>query len=345
MSVNATTREDYYWKKFGPSLSRPSFTEPQEGIISIETQARDTTGIELNTDSIARKEVIDSLQNCYPYIIPQEKSNAATPTADYISNWQNYPDFNENSPHQTIKTYSIKEMYPGENGILIPQRIQTEIWFTPLLFLIFLIYGLIFSRKKKFLLQDLKEFCSLSLRSESYRDDSFSDNSRSKILSMIAGIINISLFSFFATSRFLNHETENFSFVLPLVLVITILFILFKIATIKVICYVFFDKIRSSAWSKTFQSFILFFGIALIPSVLCLSFGPTSWITPVIYTGLFAYICLSILYLSKITTFFYKSTSSLFYLILYLCTLEILPTFIFLGGLINVITNNGIIVR
>ena len=302
-----------------------------------------------NTDTIiVEAEIaVDSFvwQNLYPYLILQEDSSAV-PAPDDLSDWQITSDFNEHFFNLLSgkKTLSIKEVYPGESGMSIYQGIQTEIWFTPLLFLLFVSYGLVFPRKKKTLFQDMKEFFTLSFRNETFREDFYADNFRSKILLVMAGIVNISLFSFFAINHILPYEAGNFTLILSLLLAVTFLYVLFKTAMIKLICYVFFDKNLSSTWTKTFYSFILFWGISLIPIVLCLSFGPTTWITPVVYTGLFVYICLSILYLSKITAFFFKDTSSLFYLILYLCSLEILPALIFLGGLINVITNNGIII-
>ena len=351
MSVNVATKEDSYWKKFEPSLSWSDFIEkPQEGTDSVPQIQTPDTEIQLNTDTIVEAEIItDSLvsQNPYPYIIlPEDSSAISFPVPDYLSNWQINFDFNEYFLNQLLskKTLSIKEVYPGEEGIPIHRGIQTEIWFTPLLFLLFVSYGLVFLRKKKILFQDMKEFFTLSFRNETFREDFYADNFQSRILLVITGIVNISLFSFFTINHILHYEAKNFILILFLLLVVTILYVLFKTAMIKLICYVFFDKNLSSSWTKTFHSFILFLGIFLIPIVLCLSFGPTTWITSVVYIGLFFYICLSIFYLSKITTFFFRDTSSLFYLILYLCSLEILPALIFLGGLINVITNNGIIV-
>jgi hypothetical protein len=284
-----------------------------------------------------------SLQNPYSYIVlPEDSSTVVFPAVDF-SNWLIPSGFNEyfSLPAHSKKTLSIKEAYPGKSGDPIHRGIQTEIWFTPLLFLVFFCYGLIFFRRKKILLLDFQELFTFSFRSDVFREESSADNSRSKVLPIFAGIVNISLFSFFAIS---DHETENFTLVLFLLLIITVLYILFKIAAIRLTCYVFFDNSLFTAWIKAFYSLILFTGIALIPVVLCLSFAPAIWITPVIYTGLFLCICLSILYLSKIITFFLGNVSSLFHLILYLCSLEILPAFIFLKGLMEAVSSNGIII-
>jgi len=329
MPENIVTEEDY----FASPLSWSDFVEEyQEETVSVSQIRIPDTEYRLN---IQKEVTIDTLtlQNSYPYLILPKDSNTTT---DDFSNWQIAFDFNEYFSNQPIreKTFFAKEI----EWIPIHRGIQAKIWFTPLLFLMFVCYGLIFFRKKKALLQDFKELFTFSFRNEVFKKDSFVDNSQSRISLVISGIVNISLFSFFAVTRLLNHDTKHFTLILFLLLIMTILYILFKIAITKLIYYVFFDKSLFAIWQKTFYSFILFLGISLIPIVLCLSFGPTMWITPIIYIGLFFCICFSILYLSKITLFFLQGAPSLFYLILYLCTLEILPTLIFLRELINVIT-------
>ena len=240
--------------------------------------------------------------------------------------------------HPEEKIHLKQEIYPGKEGKPIHQGIQTETWFTPLLFLMFVAYGLTFFRKKKILLQDVKEFFSFSFGNDTFKKDFSLDNFQSRALLFIAGIVNISLFSFFAITRFLKCDVENFTLTLLLLFTLTVLYVLFKIAAIKLICYIFFDKNYSSIWTKTFYSSIRFMGIILIPIVLYISFGPAIGITSVVYIGLSLCICILILYISKITAFFFQNASSLFYLILYLCSLEILPALIFLKELINVIT-------
>ena len=296
-----------------------------------------------NVVAIEDSITIDSfpLSNSYLYIV-EDSSTVVFSGVDF-SKWTTLYDFKEHFPFpaHSKKILSIKDAYPGKSGTPIHRGIQTEIWFTPLLFLVFFCYGFVFFRKKKALLQDLKELFTFSFRNDASREESSADNFHSRILLVIAGIVNISLFSFFAIS---DPDTENFTLVLSLLLIMTILFILFKIMAIRLICYVFFDKSLFSAWIKAFYSLVLFSGIALIPVILCRSFGPVTWINPVMYTGYILCICLSILYLSKIATFFLRNVSSLFHLILYLCSLEILPAYIFLKGLINAVNSNGIII-
>ena len=318
-------------------LSWSGFTEkPQEeGTASVpqiwvqDAETQFSTNTPITADSLAS-------QNPYQYILLPEEND--TSVSGYLSNWHIDFEFNACFFNQFFskKTFFTEKVPPPRiEGIPIYQGIQTEIWFTPLLFLIFVSYGLIFFRKKKMLLYDFKE---LFTGNEIFRKDSFVDNSQSRISLVISGIINISLFSFFALTHFSGHDVQNITLTLFLLLTITTLYVLFKITMSKLISYVFFNESLFSFWVKTFYSFILFLGISLIPIVLCLSFGPTAWITPVIYMGLFCCICLSILYIFKITTFFFQGIPSLFYLILYLCTLEILPFLIFLKELINIVT-------
>jgi len=282
------------------------------------------------------------LQESYPYIFFQESGEIVDSTTTAPSNRTINFGFNEYFPlaNDTQKIL-IKEAYPGKYGDINYKRAQTEIWFTPLMFLMFLCYGFVLLRKKKVLLQDIKEFFTFTHRNETLREETFIDNFQSRILLSVSGILNITLFSFYAIDWYLHYPTKNFTLVLSLILLLTLLYVLLKLSTIKLICYVFFNKNLSYFWTKTFYSFIIFFGITLIPVVLCLYFGPATIVMPVVNIGLILTICFSISYLSKITSFFFRGISSLFYLILYLCSLEILPAIIFGYCLTNIITNNG----
>jgi hypothetical protein len=306
--------------------------------------------IELHTDSIAETGIaIDSLGVLYPYIVVFQEDSLClnSSVSEHLAGWKNPSGINAQLftilPGKKVNilaeknTHSIKDMYPGQEGTPVYRGIQTEIWFTPLMFLMFIAYGLVFFRKKKMLLQDIKEFFTLSFKSDAFKKNSFTDNYRSKIVLTCTGIINISLFAFFAVSRLFNYDTENIPLVFVLLLAATTLYLWFKIAMIKLICYVFLDKRSSFIGRKTFYSLFRFLGILLIPVVLFLAFGSIAGSIPVIYAGLFFGICLLILYISKITAFFFQDVFSLFYLILYLCTLEILPVIIFLNELISIV--------
>ena len=234
------------------------------------------------------------------------------------------------------KTYAVRKEYPRIEGKIIYGGIQAEFWFTPLLFLLFFGYGLIFFRRKKILEQDLKEFFAFSRRTDLFRGESFADSSQARVALETLGIVMISLFLYFLTIDLLGDRIERFYIVLPLFFGFTLLYVLSKVAAVRLICYVFFDRNVSLKWTRTFNSFILFVGIGLIPVILFLSFSPASWYTVMIYVGICLYVGLFVLYLFHLATFFFKSVSSLFYLILYLCSLEVLPAVILYIGLTSV---------
>ena len=80
------------------------------------------------------------------------------------------------------------------------------------------------------------------------------------------------------------------------------------------------------------KSFLLSFAKLLI--AVLLSYGPAIMVRGALWIGIFICGLAVILYLYKIFEFFFTGVTSLFYLILYLCTLEILPTVVFVWGLI-----------
>jgi hypothetical protein len=255
-----------------------------------------------------------------------------------------YKDSLGMSMSESIKTRSIKDEYPGFEAKPLPQVLQNQTWFTPLLFILFFCYGLVLIRKKKTLTEEIKRFFTSSEKSDiNYRGDSFTDSSQTRSFLIILGVINISLFSFFTISELFDYKTENYVLVITFSIVLIFIYLLFKIATIKLIGYVFFDNYLSAKWIRSFNSFVLFLGIVLIPVILLLAFGSASCFNPVIYAGLFLSFCLFILYLFQVVTFFFQGFYSLFYLILYLCSLEILPLIALLWGLITVSKNYNLI--
>ncbi len=202
--------------------------------------------IKLHTDTIAEPEIaIDSLFLPYPYgiILAEDSCAVSSSVSGYWAIWQNPSGFNAHLFNllPPKKTHSIKEMYPGQEGTPVHRGIQTEVWFTPLLFLMFIGYGLVFFRKKKLLLQDMKEFFMLFLKSGAFKKNTFTDNYRSKVVLTCAGIINISLFAFFALSRQpFNHDTESYLLTFALLLAATTLYLWFKITMIKLLSFKFF---------------------------------------------------------------------------------------------------------
>ena len=116
------------------------------------------------------------------------------------------------------------------------------------------------------------------------------------------------------------------------------LYYLFQLATYSLVGYVFTDKINSSQWIKGFNASHIFLGFTLIIPTMVSIFYPTTTDTMVsLSIGL--YVIARLTFIFKGFRIFYNKIYSLFYFILYLCTLEIIPV-IFMYGIAQKIFGN-----
>lgn len=116
------------------------------------------------------------------------------------------------------------------------------------------------------------------------------------------------------------------------------IYYLFQLLIYSLIGYVFIDKISSSQWIKGFNSSHIFLGFALIiPTVVSIFYPETT--ETMITIACILYIIARLMFISKGFRIFYHKIHSLFYFILYLCTLEIIPV-IFVYGISQYIIHN-----
>jgi hypothetical protein len=317
-----------------PEPVRPTveYSEPIFSVPVVDSALRQTNAMQATAGSIDTN-LLKKVNNNINYISLFQQGELPSfpiiPNDSFLINRTLFPTEDT--------TRSIKNEYPGMEGKALPNTLQHQVWFTPLLFIMFFCYGVVLIRKKKTLAEEIKRFFTTSEGSNiSYLGNSFSDSSQTRSFLVILGVINISLFSFYSVSELFEYKIESYVLVLTFYIVLIFIFLFFKLITIKLISYVFFDISVSAKWTRSFNSFILFPGIILIPVILLLSYGPSSWIYTIIYIGIFVCFCFFILYLFQVITFFFQGVYSLFYLILYLCTLEFLPLIALLWGLVRV---------
>lgn len=102
------------------------------------------------------------------------------------------------------------------------------------------------------------------------------------------------------------------------------LYYLFQLAIYSMVGYVFADKNGATQWIKGFNASQIFLGFTLIlPSVISIFYPTTSGAMLTIASIL--YVVARLTFIFKGFRIFYKNLYSLFYFILYLCTLEIIP--------------------
>ena len=113
---------------------------------------------------------------------------------------------------------------------------------------------------------------------------------------------------------------------------------IFQLISYSLVGYTFADGINSSQWVKGFNASHIFLGFALIiPTVASIFYPTTSSTMWGIAVSL--YVIARLLFIFKGFRIFYQKIHSLFYFILYLCTLEIIPV-IFMYGISQIIFTN-----
>lgn len=236
-------------------------------------------------------------------------------------------------PKTTIKKMSLRKLYAGFEGKPRIDAIQNRIWFTPMIFVAFILLGLVFSLRSKALFQDIKDFFGINHR-RSVSDAPRESHTRYHFALVLVGLFNISMLALFAVVRNSPIHTTSYEISLAAFFAITGSYILFKEVVIFFMGYVFIGFDESKMWSRAFLFLIEGLGILLSPSILCLSFAPSFLSNIAIGLGLVIVALAELTLIMHLLIHFSKFRFSFPYLILYLCTLEILPAIALILGYI-----------
>lgn len=231
-----------------------------------------------------------------------------------------------------LKSYAkpvhLVEGIPSIEGSQIVETFRQQIWFTPLMIVLTFTIGMLFVNRFKIYKQELR-FFFLSGRGDTSVSDNRMGLFQFRFLTFSVSIISITLFCSFVLEDILNYQPDSFSKTFIRLLGVVLLYILVKMVITRILCFVFLDNRILVNLKQLYTTLLTMLGFSLFISVLLISYGQSFIIDMAFWMGIIV-CCLSVgLYLYKIFDFFFTGVSSLFYLILYLCTLEILPTAIF----------------
>jgi hypothetical protein len=141
------------------------------------------------------------------------------------------------------------------------------------------------------------------------------------------------------SSGIIFKSQVDFSFLSFLILSV----IIFAIYSVKILFLRIFDFIvdrREKVSEYIFTVFLItqFLGILLLPIVIFIAYGSPRYIAAFTYIG-FAFVALAFItrVIKGISTVLIKKEATMFYIILYLCTLEILPILTGLKLIMNLV--------
>jgi hypothetical protein len=217
-------------------------------------------------------------------------------------------------------------------GVILPShplRYHSNDWFTFLFLLTLLILALVRSSTKKYFNLLLQSVGSIQASARMYREQN---------ISLVQGSSAMEVFYLIVMALF-GYQISQFAgidFPLPGVLIFLIcLAAIFIFIQTKYLIYKmlgFFSETSADTREYLFniQNYHRMLGLLLWPIVAAIAWLPIENSRILLFTGLFLTALINLLYLIRGARILIKKHYSIFYLFLYLCSLEILPLLLFL---------------
>ncbi len=206
------------------------------------------------------------------------------------------------------------------DGKELPETINNTWWFTPVLILLFIAYSVIIRDRKKAIFSEMQSFIKPTTDGSIFGFQ-WLQNSKYKFFLSALGIISVSLYLFLA-------NTMSIASIWMFILAVMI-FVVGKNTMLSLLEYIYFQGADVPRMSEAFMVMVRQAGLMITPAVLGLCFAPETYRTFFIYFGVIVIGIAILAFNIKLILNFLRGITSIFYLILYLCTLEVIPVAIF----------------
>lgn len=230
--------------------------------------------------------------------------------------------------------YCIQENFRFQ-GTPRPFTLQSESWITLFLFFQFFIYAYVFVRSGKFWAESIKELFQVKERSSLFVDSSMKDPRQNLSLSFLSGI-NLGLFLYiFISSKFIYFDDKSTT--IFLFMAVVVFFFILKFLSYHFLGFVFFGRNSTvSSFKNSLFTMLSLLGFVLYFINIFLIYAPDQIKIFLFFLGFLSYLLFVFFKAYRLLNFFYVEIYSFFYLILYLCTLEILPVILLYITLVQI---------
>jgi len=219
---------------------------------------------------------------------------------------------------------------PGFEGKAAPSGLFSYDASSGLLLIIIFIYSFMLFRSQ---LAKRGRFNSLfgkqRERSSIFEPELTAPEVRFKLLFRLLGIIGLTVYAYTNLIQLYPLTGSLASFIFLAIIGIALLLILsIKFAVFRILAYVFFQRKQDNKLIDSYFAVIYGLGVVLLPVVALQTLARATlsiWLT---WFCVIACLIAVLLVLYKILQIFWHGYSSIFYIILYLCTLEILPVLV-----------------
>ncbi len=203
-----------------------------------------------------------------------------------------------------------------------------------ILVLTFLFVAFSFKHYSRLFKHSTQDLWSMRRRENAF-DEHTSNETRTLIIMLFQLWVYEGVLLFGKLSNNIIPENKIFPIIVSLI-GLSAVFYLLQSGIYLIIGYVFSDKIGTSQLIKGFNASQILLGITLlIPAFISLFYPGYS--NTMFYISVTLYFIARVIFICKGFRIFYYNFSSLFYFILYLCTLEIIPVILAYSGAVSVI--------
>ncbi len=227
-----------------------------------------------------------------------------------------------------LNVHALQKLDVGFSGLLKPSTPQNEPWVFLAILILLLILTYSFVSSSGWLKESVNSIFRVKERSSIFNKTTVRDfESQFFLIIFSTGVISLLVYIFFQ-QNFTEFSLIRFTKYLAL----TSAFIIFKYICIQITGFVFSNPQKLKIARESYFNIYIYTGILLFPVLI---FKIYSTQTPVQFINIiiFAIIILACFVLIiKLFQIFFENIVDSFYLLLYLCTLEILPFFLLFKG-------------
>jgi hypothetical protein len=225
------------------------------------------------------------------------------------------------SIHRADSLRAVALIPKGFIGIPHPSLPQTESWVFAVLFILFFVLVYAISQSSGFITETVKTFFQVKERSSIFSKATVNDF-RFKFFINIFSIGVLSLYAYLILFKGNDQfEIKEYGYFFGLIC----LFLMLKLFVFNVLGYVFLTPLSLKMAKDSYFNVISFLGVVLYPLMILQIYIPNSYYRIIEIMSLIACIVACILVIIKLFQIFFQKTVASFYILLYLCTLEILP--------------------
>lgn len=215
----------------------------------------------------------------------------------------------------------------GFEGKVAPQGLFSYDTSSGLLLFIILIYSYLLFRSKALARGSFNSiFKKHRERSSIFEPEITAPELRFRMLVRILGVIGLSVYAYSFVAGLVPGANNLMALILLIGISVGIVLLLWiKYILFSFLSFIFFDKKQTAPFVSAYFTTIFGLGVFLLPMVAFQTLVALSFVPWLQIMSIIACIIAILLILYKIIQIFWLDYYSFFYIILYLCTLEILP--------------------